>query len=153
MNTLAIFAGTLQIMTFSPESVPVPLQILTVSTPLIAVPLIIIGTGMIAIWLMDILSGKFKSQGNFFQWTEGEDRLWLHIMAEMLTGLILLGSGIAWLTGSPQAENLSLLGLGAVIYSCINSSGWVVHKRSRLKYGIPIWISLTISLFLVIIIL
>lgn len=126
------------------------MQIITIPTVLTAALLILIGSGMIIIWLMDILSGKFRSRGNFFQWTEGEDRLWLHIFAEILTGTVLILSGIGWLLEWNNVQSLSLLGLGALIYSCINSSGWVVNKRSRLKYGIPIWISLAISLFLLI---
>ncbi len=40
---------------------------------------------------------------------------------------------------------VSLLALGAVIYSAVNSTGWVLAEKNRLAYGIPIWISLVIK--------
>lgn len=119
-------------------------------TKISPVLLILIGAGVIGIWLKDIISGKFSSQGNFFNWVEGENRLWLHIFAEFLTGILLIASGIGILLSQTWAPKLELLGLGALIYSSINSSGWVLHKKERLPYGIPIWISLLISILIVV---
>jgi len=110
--------------------------------------LILIGTGVIGIWLKDIFSGKFSGQGNFFKWVEGENRLWLHIFAEFLTGILLILSGIAYLLSEAWAQQTALLGLGALIYSAINSSGWVLHKKERFPYGIPMWISLLIAMLI-----
>lgn len=121
-----------------------------ISSRIIPAILLIIGFGMLGIWAVDIAKGKFKSQGNFFKWVEGENRLWPHILAEMLTGLLAVVCAIALFFDLSWAGNLSLVTLGAIIYSCINSSGWVIHKKERMSYGIPIWISLLLALFLLI---
>jgi hypothetical protein len=104
--------------------------------------MVTIGVGMAAIWSADIASGKFSDQGNFFAWREGENMLWPHIMAEYLTAAGLIAGGIGLYHGKSWALGVSLLSLGAVSYSAINSSGWVIAQKERLGYGIPMWVSL-----------
>jgi hypothetical protein len=53
--------------------------------------MVITGIGIAGIWLADILKGKFSSQGSFFSWREGENKLWPHILAEFLTAAALIG--------------------------------------------------------------
>lgn len=109
-----------------------------------AIPLLMmmIGLGMAGIWLVDIASGKFSGQGNFFRWREGENLLWPHILAEYLVAAGLVAGGLGLMLLKQWAMPLSLISLGGLIYSAINSSGWVLAKKERLSYGIPIWISL-----------
>ena len=126
------------------------IQVTLLITRIFPLLLLIIGMGMTGIWIADILKGKFKSQGNFFNWIEGENRLWPHILAEMLTGILAIVSGIAMFLAWSWATELTLFALGAIVYSCINSTGWVVHKKERFAYGIPIWISLGLALFMII---
>lgn len=109
------------------------------------VPIIMttIGIGIAGIWTSDILSGKFSDQGNFFAWKEGESLLWPHITAEYLTSAGLIAGSIGLFTDKDWAISVSLFSLGSVTYSAINSSGWVLYKNDRLKYGIPMWLSLS----------
>jgi hypothetical protein len=100
------------------------------------------GVAMAGIWGADIASGKFSDQGNFFKWREGENLMWPHIMAEYLTAAGLIAGGIGLYSGKEWAVSVSLFSLGAVTYSAINSSGWVLADRSRTAYGIPMWVSL-----------
>jgi hypothetical protein len=109
---------------------------------IIPVFMILAGAGIIFIWSADIISGKFSSQGIFFRWREGENLLWPHIIAEFLTGSGLIAGGIGLLVQWKYAVPVSLVSLGAVIYSAINSSGWVLAVKSRTRYGIPMWITL-----------
>ncbi len=100
------------------------------------------GLGILGIWTADLLSGKFAGKGNFFAWREGEHLLWPHILAEYLTGMALVTGGAGLLMSRDWAFPVSFLALGALIYTAINSSGWVLANKSRMGYGIPIWISL-----------
>lgn len=105
--------------------------------------MIAVGVGMIGIWTADIVSGKFSDQGGFFSWREGDNMLWPHITAELLTSFGLTMGGIGLYGGKDWGLSLSLISLGALAYSSINSSGWVFAEKNRLSYGIPMWISLT----------
>jgi hypothetical protein len=113
-----------------------------------AIPLvmIIIGLGMAGIWAVDIASGKFSGQGHFFRWREGENLLWPHILAEYLVAVGLISGGFGLILLKQWALPLSFISLGGLIYSAINSSGWVLAKKERLLYGIPIWISLAFGI-------
>lgn len=118
---------------------------------LVPIFMLSIGFGIGWIWAVDITSGKFKGQGNFFNWKEGESLLWPHILAEYLTSIGLISGAIGIIYKTTWALTLSLLSLGAVIYSCINSTGWVLAKKERISYGIPIWLSFigaVISIFI-----
>jgi hypothetical protein len=112
------------------------------------------GAGIIFIWAADIFSGKFSGQGSFFRWREGENLMWPHIVAEYLTAVGLFAGAIGLLAYWEYALPVSFVSLGAVTYSAINSSGWVLAEKSRTRYGIPIWITLAgavASLFFIIV--
>jgi hypothetical protein len=120
---------------------------------IVPVFMMLAGTGIIFIWAADILSGKFSDQGNILRWREGENLMWPHILAEYLTAAGLISGGTGLLIDWKYALPVSLVSLGAVIYSAINSSGWVLAVKSRIGYGIPIWITLAgaiASLFILI---
>lgn len=108
--------------------------------------MLLLGLGMIFIWVADIVKGKFSGQGNFFKWREGENMLWPHIFAEFLTAALLMIAAVGLVFTFNWGLNLSFLSLGAVIYSSINSSGWVLAEKKRIHYGIPMWIALTGSI-------
>ncbi len=109
---------------------------------IVPVFMMLAGAGIILIWAADIFSGKFSDQGNFFRWREGENLMWPHILAEYLTAAGLFAGAIGLLVCWEYALPVSFVSLGAVIYSAINSSGWVLAVKSRTRYGIPIWITL-----------
>ncbi len=104
--------------------------------------LLVLGLAIVGIWTADLLGGKFAGKGTFFQWQEGENLLWPHILAEYLCaiGLVLSAIGLFFLYS--WARPLAFLSLGALIYSAVNSTGWVLARKSRIWYGIPIWISM-----------
>jgi len=109
--------------------------------------------GLVGIWTRDIVAGKFSGQGSFFKWREGENMLWPHICAEYLTSLGLIAGGTGLWMGGPWGLPVSLLSLGALVYSAINSSGWVFAEKERLPYGIPMWISLAGAVFSLIVLI
>jgi hypothetical protein len=109
----------------------------------IAIFMVVAGFGISGIWTADIVGGKFSDQGSFFEWREGENMLWPHICAEYLTSAALITGGIGLLAVKEWALNVSFAALGALTYTAINSSGWVLAKKERMGYGVPMWISLT----------
>jgi hypothetical protein len=113
----------------------------------IPVFLLIMGIGVAGIWTVDLLSDKFSGQGNFFQWKEGENMLWPHLVAEYLMAAGLITGGIGLYLLLPWAVPLSLFSLGAIVYSAINSTGWVIARKERIGYGIPMWICLAGAIF------
>jgi len=116
-------------------------------TRVIPVIMWITGLGLAGIWTRDIIAGKFSGQGPFFKWREGENMLWPHISAEYLTASGLIAGGTGLWVGEPWGLAVSLVSLGALVYSAINSSGWVFAEKGRLPYGIPMWISLAGAIF------
>jgi hypothetical protein len=117
----------------------------TLQNRLAPVFMIVLAIGIAGIWTNDIVRGRFSGQGNFFHWIEGENKLWPHILVEYLTASGLLAGGFGLYYFAAWALPVSFISLGAVIYSAINSSGWIFLKKERLPYGIPIWIALVMA--------
>lgn len=103
---------------------------------------------MLIIWLADInnkpdidfsegfFKAKEKDSGNIF---------WLHIAAELITGLMLIMSGIIILEGW-DILYIVYFSLGLLFYSSVNSLGWAFAKEERKNYRIPMISGLIISL-------
>ena len=100
--------------------------------------MMVMGFGIAIIWAMDIIKGKFSHMGHFFRWSnDGGDLMWPHITAEYLTATGLIAAGMGALAGLDWAPPLSLVMLGALCYTSLNSLGWVFADKKRLPYGIP----------------
>jgi len=96
------------------------------------------GIGMAGIWTLDIASGKFRQQGNFFQWrNDGGDYMWTHILAEYLTGIALVTGGISRFADAQWAFPVALIALGALAYTSLNNLGWTFVEKSRTAYAVP----------------
>ena len=104
--------------------------------------MLLAGIGIAGIWTADIVKGRFSDQGRFFKWREGENMLWPHLFAEFLTAAALITAGIGLFHAKEWALPGSFWSLGALTYTAINSSGWVIAEKNRMAYGIPMWISL-----------
>ena len=115
--------------------------------------MIVAGIGIAGIWTVDLVKGRFSKQGNFFTWREGENMLWPHITAEYLTSAALITGGIALYNFKDWAIDVSFVALGALIYTSMNSTGWVLAEKERLAYGIPMWVCLIGSIIALIILL
>jgi len=103
--------------------------------------MIIMGVGMVGIWTMDIATGKFKNQGNFFEWrNDGGDYMWTHISAEYFTGLFLITSALGLFLEKNWAVPASLVSLGALAYTSLNSLGWTFVEKNRYGYAVPMGI-------------
>jgi len=106
--------------------------------------MILLGAGIAGIWAMDIIKGKFNDQSSFFNWVnDGGDKMWPHIFAEYITAAGLIAGGIAMFTLRAWATSFSLVFLGALCYTSLNSLGWVFAQKDRIGYGIPMMAGLT----------
>ena len=116
--------------------------------------MILLGSGIAGIWAMDIIKGKFRDQGSFFNWlNDGGDKMWPHILAEYFTAAGLIAGGLALFTVKAWAVTFSLVFLGALSYTSLNSLGWVFAQRDRIGYRIPMMAGLAGAIASVIILL
>ena len=108
------------------------------TTLIIPVFMIVLGVGIAGIWAMDMISGRFRAQGSFFHWiNDGGDKMWPHIFAEYTTAAGLIAGGLCLSAEKAWAINLSLVFLGALCYTSLNSLSWVFAQKDRIGYGIP----------------
>jgi hypothetical protein len=116
--------------------------------------MIVMGAGMILIWMLDVANGRFRDQGNILDWkTEGGDRIWLHLLAEYITAGLLVAGGIGLLGQNGWGYKLAFVALGALGYTSLNSLAWTFAVRSRIAYSIPILFGLAGSITSIIILL
>lgn len=109
----------------------------------IAIFMLLMGAGIVSIWAMDMAKGKFGSKYRFFSWTnDGGDLMWPHILAEYITAACLIASGIAIFLNLTWSYPFTLISLGALFYTSLNSLSWVFADQSRLPYGIPMMVAL-----------
>lgn len=87
-----------------------------------AIFILIVGILMIGQW------GFFLAAGQVPELQTAPWEIGHHISAEMLTALILIAGGIGLLRGARWSKVTALVGLGMVIYSCINSSGYFAQS-------------------------
>ena len=105
--------------------------------------MLLMGVGMVGIWLVEIVNGRFIGQGKIFYWrNEAGDLMWPHLLAEFLTAVLLITGAIGLLIGKFWSFPVSLLAFGALIYTSINSLSWALSKRERIPYAIPMLIGL-----------
>ena len=86
---------------------------------------LVVGVAMPAFWVAAVAAGKVP------EIEEGSREIWFHVVAEVATGLTLIGGAIATLaapaTRGPAVA--TLLGLGLLGYSITVSPGYYVDRR------------------------
>jgi len=83
---------------------------------------VIIGTGIMGIWILNFLKGEIPELQRE-PW-----RIAAHLAAEVLTGTMLLVSGLSILLGRKQRKTLYYLAFGALIYTLVASPGYFAHQ-------------------------
>jgi hypothetical protein len=111
----------------------------------VAVFMIIMGIGVAGIWTKDIITRTPE-----IDWTRGVLKarekaggslLLPHWLAEYGTAVILLVGAAGLLSGSGWGLLVGLVGLGALLYTSTNSLGWVLARRERYPYGVPMLVA------------
>jgi hypothetical protein len=85
---------------------------------------IITGILMIAQWIYSLVTRQVP------EWATKPAEILLHILAEGVTALLLIIGGLALLGQSLLGYPLTLLALGMLLYTLINSSGYFVQRRN-----------------------
>ncbi len=102
--------------------------------------LLILGTGILIIWLADINNNPEVdlSQG-FFKAREKDSNniFWFHIAAELITGVLLISGGMIILLNERELFFLVYFSSGALFYTSLSSLGWALADRKRYPYAIP----------------
>ncbi len=106
---------------------------------------IVMGLGIAGMWTADILrnpdidtsNGLFRARD-----TDSGSIFWLHWLAEYGTAATLLAGGVGLLADAAWSLPVSLLGVGALIYTSLNSLGWAFAHRERYAYAAPMLVGL-----------
>ncbi|MCF7822592.1 MAG: hypothetical protein K9N35_00320 [Candidatus Marinimicrobia bacterium] len=103
------------------------------------------GLGMTTIWTIDMIKAdKIDISKGYVRAREpGSDAYLLpHWVAEYSTASLLIAGAYGLQNDKPWARDVSLVALGALNYTGMNSLGWVFGKRERWSYAVPILLSL-----------
>ncbi len=87
-----------------------------------------VGVSMPAFWAIAAARGTLAHYG------QGRDDLAWHVVAEVVTGTVLLAAGLGMALGDPDdrwVATLSALGLGLLVYSLIQSPGHYAARGDR----------------------
>jgi hypothetical protein len=110
--------------------------------------LLITGSAMLIIWIADINNKPdIDFSEGFFRAREKESGniFWLHIVSELITGVMLICGGIIILQRSSEMLPLVYFSLGLLFYSSLNSLSWAFARPDRRIYRIPMITGLVIS--------
>jgi hypothetical protein len=105
----------------------------------------VMGAAMAGVWTRDILNGVgFDPSLGLLRAREleTEDLMIWHWLAEYGTAGALVLGAILLLAGAALAVPITLLGLGALVYTSTNSLGWSLARPERRSYTIPMLIGL-----------
>ncbi len=98
---------------------------------------VLVGTGMIGIWILNFLGGEIP---------ELQSEPWsisMHILAEVVTAILLLISGLSILLKGRKMSRLYYLAFGALIYTLIASPGYFAQLSN--------WVAVALFLIMLII--
>lgn len=102
--------------------------------------LFIMGVGIVIIWVVDINNNpEIDFTGGFFRARERESNnlFWFHIVAELLTGLLLIISGMVILLNEKELFFLVYFSSGSLFYTSFSSLGWAFANKGRYIYAFP----------------
>jgi hypothetical protein len=112
---------------------------------LVAVFTGIMGAAMGGVWTRDILGGVgFDASGGLLRARERDtdDLMIWHWLAEYGTSITLVAGAILLLADAALAVPVTLVGLGALLYTSTNSLGWALARPERRAYAIPMLVGL-----------
>ena len=82
---------------------------------------IFVGVSMISMWLFFYFSNSIPE-------LETEPvRISMHIMAEIITSIVLIAGGIGIWKNKPWGKNMGIISMGMLIYTLIQSPGYFIE--------------------------
>lgn len=115
--------------------------------------MILMGVGMNIIWTVDILSGdKLDRSSGLIKSRNKEsgDLMLPHWIAEYGTAAGLIAGGVGLLISADWSNHVSLISLGALAYTSINSISWSLAEKERFGYALPMIFGILVSVFAII---
>ena len=106
----------------------------------VAAGMILMGLGIAAIWTRDLMAAeKVDLSPGFFRTREpdSDSLLWPHLLAEYGTALLLLMGGTGLMAEASWSSAVAATGLGALLYTSLNSLGWALARPERRTYAVP----------------
>jgi len=91
---------------------------------------IFVGISIIGVWTMLYITGSIPELN-----TE-PIRIWMHLVAEMTTGIVLILGAYGLLRNKRWGYNVYLISMGMLIYTLIVSPGYYAEKGDYLFVGI-----------------
>jgi len=94
------------------------------STKISGIYQVVIGAGMIGIWILNFINGEIP---------ELQTATWsiaMHILAEVVTAILLLISGLSILLKKHKMKTLFNIAFGALIYTLIASPGYFAQQSN-----------------------
>jgi len=104
------------------------------------------GMSLVGIWTIDLINGEKidKSDGLLKMKDKTTGQILMpHLIAEYSTGACLLAGAYGLYAEKPWGKDVAMLGLGALMYTSMNSLSWVLTEKERYVYGIPMVFTLT----------
>lgn len=98
------------------------------------------GATIAGMWTVEIAQGRLKD--GFWRTREGENVLWPHITAEYLTATGLLIGAYGQYREKEWGRSVSLVSLGALAYTGLNSTAWSFAEKKRRIYALPMLLGL-----------
>lgn len=110
----------------------------------VAVFMIVMGIAMAAIWTKDTLfNDEIDTSAGLFKARDTDGTIfWFHWVAEYGTAALLVGGGLGLLLDAGWSPLVALLGLGALLYTSMNSLGWAFARKERYSYAAPMLVGL-----------
>ena len=104
---------------------------------------IFIGIAMIGMWIM------FYATGNIPELATEPMRISMHILAEVITAIMLIIAGVGIFAGIKWAREVYFLSMGMLIYTLIQSPGYFMETED---YGFVIMFGIMLALAILMII-
>lgn len=111
---------------------------------IIAIYSLFIGILMIGMWSMFILTGQVPEIAT------KPVEIMLHLLAEFITAILLIGGGIGLLKKIKIGYNLNLVALGMLLYTLIVSPGYYLQKGDWAFVGVFVLLFISTLVFLII---
>jgi len=108
--------------------------------------MLVSGIGITSVWTMELISQKnVDVSGGFFNIRDRNTNqiLWPHLVAEYSTATGLIVGAIGLYRQKEWGRIATLISAGALVYTSLNSLGWVLSDESRRIYMVPMLTSLT----------
>jgi hypothetical protein len=116
-----------------------------------SVYVITVGVAIIGYWILLFLKKQTLDKQKAAVTNRGLIEMRLHVTAELVAAVLLLIAGVSLLLKASWGQEIFLIAIGMLLYTCINSAGYFAQIRqfSMILIFVAVFILSLISLALV----